>query len=234
MPTFMTPTTFASLTSTRDCLNRDVDPPNGMSNIFVPWAGSGLKEKRGIYFVGIALNAEPASADQSFNARLKSTEGVCLHNPSNVRNSPFWCFFNGLTSRLLNGSYLDTSARWGWSNLLKLAWSEGEPKNWPSDIKKGQREVSIAALQEEFENLHQCLVFIGSGGDYDVLYPVVGDKELWNKEKQDETGLWWLKDKKSENLFIHGYHPKPMKLEGIFDAALDAAVKLTTEHLPAF
>jgi hypothetical protein len=39
-------------------LNHNVYPPNGMSNVFVPWAGSRLKQERGIYFVGIALNAE--------------------------------------------------------------------------------------------------------------------------------------------------------------------------------
>jgi hypothetical protein len=230
MPTFMTPTTFASLTSTRDRLNRTVHPPNGMSNIFVPWAGSDLKEKRGIYFVGIALNAEMAAADQSLTARLKWTEGIWQ---AGRRGSPFWSFLDGLTTRILNGPYLDTSERWGWSNLLKVAWGDGRLEHWPSDMKKGQRKVSIAALREEFANLHQSLVFIASGGDYGVLCPVVGKKGLWNKEQQ-ECGLWWLQDRASENLFIHGYHPNPMRQGGYFDAALDNAVSLTKKLLPAF
>jgi DNA invertase Pin-like site-specific DNA recombinase len=61
MPTFMTQPTFAVLT---DVWRQLVAAGVATSDVFVPWAGEQLvATARGIYYVGIAINAEEADGD---------------------------------------------------------------------------------------------------------------------------------------------------------------------------
>jgi hypothetical protein len=237
MPTFMDKQiTFGKLASERNRLNREVIPPNRISNIFVPWAGPRLlTEGRGIYVVGIALNAESADCNQDFDARLKSTEGN-FSPSSKVCSTPFWSFVNGLTKQIFNQSYQEASDRLGWSNLLKLGWDEGSPSKWPQALIKGQASVCIDALKEEFAHLRESLIFVASGGHHGVLYPATAGLEFWDTsyEQKKDGCLWWRQDAMSGNLFVWGYHPENMRYEGVSDLALDTTVKLSAKYLKPF
>ena len=106
------------------------------SNVFVPWAGSNLSAQRGIYYAGIAVAAEAPREGQTFQGELTSTEDFCGHGRHGRDHTPFWRFLDRLTRLLLGGAYHETSDRWGWSNLLKIAGSEGPPSAWPAMLFK--------------------------------------------------------------------------------------------------
>src|SRR5215472_4578998 len=102
MHALMTRTTFELLRNVRDRMKAHRDAPVKPSYIFVPWAGERLvSEGRGLYYVGIATDAEDAYGKQTFEARLSATERFCA-KPSRG-HSPYWQFMNRLTTSLLGG-----------------------------------------------------------------------------------------------------------------------------------
>jgi hypothetical protein len=74
----MTSATFDELSRVRTVMTDSMAERNEPSNIFVPWAGSELLDsKRGIYYIGIATDAEYADGEQTYEARLAATESFC-------------------------------------------------------------------------------------------------------------------------------------------------------------
>lgn len=233
LPTFMTPQTFGSLKTAWDKLAANkLGGPIGPSYIFVPWAGEQLAATgRGIYYAGIATNAAAAGdREPNFEDSLRGTEDYCRHPPG---HSSFWQFLNALTRELFGGPYNTTQARWGWSNLLKIAGTKGEPGTWPRNLIAGQLEACVAALREEIAKLRQSLIVVVSNDDYGILHHVVGPKELWDTQPRSSR-LHFRHDSVSENTFVHCDHPKYMRLSGSFDAAITDTVRLAQETLPAF
>ena len=205
MPTLMKEQTFDRLVEVRrDFLHQAVSnaapEQAGPMDVFVPWAGHRLTEDRGIYYIGIGLAADAARGNLTFQEALADTESFCGNGPHKLGHTPFWQFLNRLTQELLGGPYHSTAARWGWSNLLKIGWSEGQPAQWPAELKAVQRDVCSSALQEEFAQLRQSLVFVGSYEEFGILSRILPGKEAWNKEHEKTAGLWWLHDSRSGNL----------------------------------
>jgi hypothetical protein len=169
MPTFMTQSTFDMLTDAwRQLAANPVPRSIGPSYIFVPWAGEQLVAKaRGIYYIGIATDAESGNGEQNFEVALRGTENFCRH-PTR-RHAPFWRFLDRLTREILNGKYDQTQDSWGWSNLLKVAGSAGPPHDWPPVLIESQRPACIAALQEEIARLRDSLIVVTSEKEYGIL-----------------------------------------------------------------
>ncbi len=96
MPTLMTQPTFGELEAVRQEVAEETEKGIiGPANVFVPWAGEMLvSQSRGIYYVGIAINAEAGEGKQSFEAELQSTEAFCEKLP--LGHTPFWAFLNDL------------------------------------------------------------------------------------------------------------------------------------------
>ena len=82
--------------------------------------------------------------------------------------------------------------------------------------------------------MRQSLIFIASHEGHRIVPESIVDKKLWDTEFEATAGFWWYKDPQTENLFVHGYHPKYMRLQRFFDEAIDQTVKLTKRKLPAF
>jgi hypothetical protein len=239
MPILMTRSTFAALADVREQLvsktfAASTDDQASPGDIFVPWAGVKLLEGPGIYMVGIAVDAEASEGRHSFESCLQATEAFCVNRRNEREHSPFWRFLDGLTRELLGGPYSETTDRWGWSNLLKICWSEGPPDHWPRELLELQREAYIAAMREELVRLQQSLVFVGALDDFGILKSTVGEESLWNKEHQEEAGLWWLSEAATGNLYVHGYHPSHARRQRFFEAALKRTVELARTHLSPF
>ena len=98
MPTFMTRATFDILTSVwRDLAEEFSKEEVGPSYIFVPWSGEQVAATgRGIYYVGIATDAEIAGGEPDFEAGLRGTERFCLHPTRG--HAPFWRFLDRFDS----------------------------------------------------------------------------------------------------------------------------------------
>jgi hypothetical protein len=239
MPTFMTRPTFDVFANLRRRLVSEVLRPAtedqaGPGDIFVPWAGDRLAGERGIYIVGIAVDAEPARGQQSFEACLRDTEAFCGNRRHEREHSPFWQFLDGMTRELLGAPYYATTGRWGWSNLLKICWSEGSPDCWPTPLIEAQREACTAALREEFMRLHESLVFVGKSDDFGILHSIVAEGRYWNTEHEEKAGIWWFSDTVTGNLYIHGYHPNHARQQRFFAQALASTVQLAGTHLRPF
>ena len=239
MPTFMTEATFAQLSDARQRLERDMlNRPDlrGLqpSNVFVPWAGSSLSVQRGIYYVGIAVAAEDPREGQTFQGELTSTEDFCGHGRHKRDHTPFWRFLDRLTRPLLGGAYNETLDRWGWSNLLKIAGNERSPNLWPAMLAKYQLEGCISSLREEFAHLKQSLVFVASSEEYGILRHILPGEEHWNKEFEATSGLWWIDDPQTGNLYIHSYHPNFLQRQRHFEMAIADSVELARRILPPF
>ena len=162
MPTLMTRSTFAALAEVKEQLvsktfGASTDDQASPGDIFVPWVGVKLLEDPGIYMVGIAVDAEASQGRHSFKSCLLATEAFCASRRHEREHSPFWRFLDTLTRELLGAPYSETTDRWGWSNLLKICWSEGSPDRWPTELVELQREACIAAMREEFTRLRQSL-----------------------------------------------------------------------------
>src|SRR5262249_12118699 len=128
---------------------------------------------------------------ETFEERLKWTESICgTGRPHSVGHTPFWRFLNRLTMGLFGGQYFETADRWGWSNLLKIAWSRGRPKEWPVPLANLQRNAARTALREELAWIRECLVFIGSGETYGIVREVIGVEERWNRELGNRAKIW--------------------------------------------
>jgi hypothetical protein len=239
VPTFMSETTFAQLSDAQQRLARDMPNRPDLhgrlpSSVFVPWAGSSLTAQRGIYFVGIAVDAEAPEEDQTFQGRLTSTEDFCGHGRHGREHAPFWRFLDRLTRPLLGGAYHETLDRWGWSNLLKIAGSAGSPSHWPAMLAEYQLEACVSSLREEFAHIQQSLVFIASCEEYGILRRILPSEEHWNKEFEATSGLWWIDDPPSRNLYVHSYHPKFLQLQRRFEMAVADSVELARRVLPPF
>lgn len=229
----MTPEIFSTIAELRlRLLQEEYGRPGAPGDIFIPWAGKSLREHRGIYVIGIALDAAPARKDQTFAGRLEWTEEMCDRR-HDKGGTPFWAFLDSLTRQLLGGPYYATADRWGWSNLLKICWSEGRPDQWPRNFKNLQRQVSALAVQEELANLSRSLIFVASNNDFGILDSLGMDRGSWNKEDPDKSGIWWRPGNKG-NLWVYGYHPGYARRGKFYDAALERTVELARAHLPAF
>ena len=232
MPTLMSRSTFDDLTTVwHDLLAKT--PPGGIgpSNIFVPWAGEQLVARsRGIYFVGIATDADDAEGEPSFEAGLRFSED-CLQTPR-LRRTNFWQFINRLTGAILGGPYYETQDRWGWSNLLKIAGTKETPGNWPATLIEGQRSACIAALKEEIANLRHSLILITSRESYGIAHEAFGDKDRWENQSH---GAYLRQDAVSRNVFVHCWHPKYLSFnQQLLDTTLTEIIRAAREKLTAF
>ncbi len=228
MPTFMSQTTFDALAAKRNELAETLPGTVGPSWPFVPWAGSKLVEtQRGLYVVGIALAPEEAYGDGTYTSRLQVTEAFCTRKHE---STTFWQFVDRLTVEFLGGPYFETSDRWGWSNIFKIAWHSDSPSDWPRTLRDGQKTLSQKAFAEETAHLRDSLILVLSADDYGVF----GDKDnyVWNKDGEKDAGIWWRQDPDTRNLFMHGYHPKAMQLGGFSDPAFKYIVDVTRRTLP--
>jgi hypothetical protein len=243
MPTLMTKETFGELVRIRSALEIGSLAPGAggrLAGVFVPWAGSRLKEEGGVYYVGMATAGFYIGDDDppSFDAQLRLAQS-CTNNRS-LADSPFWQFLDGLTWALLGGPFNETSDRWGWSNLLKIGWSKANPN---AQLRNAQREACITSLREEFEKLHDSLIVIVSNDRFKVLdsndvFPKLVPQWKsdydgnWNKDYNDETGLYWFEDKRSRNLYVHGYHPRAAAR--FFGSALGRTIHLARAYSQPF
>lgn len=200
-----------------------------LAGIFIPWVGSELETRGGIYYVGIATNGEfGGDQPQEFDTQWAETESLC-HGESHQRSgTPFWRFLNGLSLALLGGRFESTRQRWAWSNLLKIGWSVEPLPKW---LPKVQSDICSEALREETSGLRNTLIFIATAEDHNLLARWIGDVE-WSKERSSE-GIYWMFDKRTGNLWVHGYHPAARVLKGDvgFQKQLSATIGLARAHL---
>jgi hypothetical protein len=232
MPTLMSQAVFSKLVEVNQDLRRVVwDKPGHPTYVFVPWAGSRLKEERkGIYFVGIALAAEESAEEaQTFGLSLRATEDFVAEGRHPRSHTPFWQFLDCLTLELLGGPFHETTDRWGWSNLLKIGWSNDTPANWPCKLKEIQQGACTEALREELGSLPESLVFVASQEEFRIFYPISGGEHTWHKDRED-AGIWWQTDPQTGNLYVHGYHPNAALR--FWDDMVGRTVELAREHLP--
>jgi len=253
MPTLMTtgPTgTFGELAKIRSALDAGPfapGPTGRLAGIFVPWAGSRLEREGGIYYVGMATHgAYGADIPQTtFDAQLALAESLCTNRRDHLAHTPFWQFLDGLTWALLGAPSAETSDRWGWSNLLKIGWSEGAPNDWRKEMKDAQQDICAVALRKEIERLHHSLVVIVSFSplnvlDSDKVFPQLIQnwnmdyESNWKKDYHEQTGLWWFNDQKSGNLYVHGHHPRPAVYGGYWGSALGRTIQLARASMPRF
>ena len=214
MPTLMGGKTFSELKRVWIELNASLLAPSQdgqLAGICVPWAGSRLKKEGGIYYVGMATNGCYWPGDpQTREGCLKLAELLCTNRKDHLARAPFWQFLDGLTWALFGAPFHESSERWGWSNLLKIGWSVGNPNEWRPPVKPTlidkQREACVTSLREEFERLHRSLIVIVSADTFGVLDATLESRN-WNKEYHEQTGIYWSTDSRS-NVYVHGYHPR--------------------------
>ncbi|HWX48412.1 MAG TPA: hypothetical protein VNZ61_10185 [Roseomonas sp.] len=241
MPTLLTRSTFENLARVRNELIRQgfvpasADRP-GVAGLFLPWVGQNLAEAGGIYWVGAATEgAYGADDEQSFETCHERGARLCDRGPHARAHTPLWLFLDGLTRELLGGPYDTTTMWWGWSNLLKIGWSAGEPEGWSAELVERQQRACALALREEFGQLRNSLVFIGSLGDFGILGEALGGAPTWHGREQGEAaGPWWFRNEASGNLFAHGSHPSAARRGHFSREALDRTVLLSRNLLPRF
>ncbi len=232
MPTLMTSAAFQQLRTARDQMTIPEGAPGKPSNIFVPWAGKRLlSEGRGLYYVGIATAAECEYGEQTFEARIAATEDFCTKLDRG--GSPYWQFMNRLTKELLGGPYNRTQHAWGWSNLLKIAGSTGSPSAWGPSLINGQRDACIVALREELAGLRDSLVVVTSNESYGILHEVVAEESRWDKVERPGC-TYLLHDPASGNAFVHCYHPRYMRPNGLDEPAGAETLDFARRVLPPF
>jgi len=248
MPTLISRETFGEFAELRRTLVNGRFPSAspeqpGIAGIFVPWAGDRLIGEGGIYYVGIATRGEFWASDtQDFDTRLGVTE-QCVSGREGCE-TPFWQFLDGLTWALFGAPFDQTKEQWGWSNLLKIGWSEGNPGQ---RLRDDQRDICAKSLREEFEQLHHSLVVIASSGTQNVLdHPAVFPQlvprwkaswsDNWHQNYDTQTGIWWFKDVYSGNLYVHNYHPRRMVQAGdsFWGSALGCTIQLARALMPRF
>lgn len=233
MNTLMSASTFQKLSTFRSEVLTSF--PKTIAGVFVPWAGSRLIENGGLYYVGMATRGEfyGNCGDQSFGACLSRTKVECVDSKS---STPFWSYLNCLSQELLSEPYKHTQDSWGWSNLLKVGYSEVDnPSNWPPEFVTGQREICVAALTEELVRLRKTVIVIVSDPTFDVLERAVANSANvkrvdWNRSSEDVDGVWWWWDEQSKNLYVHEYHPNHARLKKFLNEMLSRTVMLAQEH----
>jgi hypothetical protein len=120
--------------------------------------------------------------------------------------------------------------RLGWSNLLKIGHCEEDyPKSWPRVLQDQQSSACIVALNEELNKLHDSLIVIASDCEFGILWKIIPEAD-WDK-RYKASGIYWHKDLKSQNLLVHCYHPKAMKIGRFEKAALRDILRLARAHL---
>ena len=166
----------------------------------------------------------------TFDAQLQLAESLCVNN-RNLEHSPFWQFLDGLSWALLGAPFNETSDSWGWSNLFKIGWSSiNNPSNWRQPLIGDQRDVCIAALNEEFVQLHDSLIIIASGERFGLIEKY---EDKWNKD-YEETGVWSFTDANSHNLYVTCYHPRYLVSGGrVWGSALGYTIHLA-RTMPRF
>jgi hypothetical protein len=245
MDTLMTSQTFDGLLKVRSEIISNVPRSSSdsaaVAGIFVPWAGSRLREKGGIYYVGIGTKGcYDGNNEQTFEACLERARALCINQPT----SDFWQFLDGLSWALFGEPSSETTDRWGWSNLLKIGWSQGSPakKGWPAQLVQRQTETCVAALGEELSSLKNSLVFFASFETFGVLDCALSqiNKNSWkqkyeeNWKKCDNAGIYWRKDQTKGNLYVHGYHPRAAVIKRCWGTALGYTVHLVRREMPGF
>jgi hypothetical protein len=161
MPTLMSEETFSELARIHKCLREEgfgAATAGELAGVFVPWAGAELKQKGGIYYIGMATDRDTdGSTKQSFKTRLAITTDFCTKGRHFRASSPFWQFLDGLSWALFGAPFHETTNKWGWSNLLKIGWSSGNPHQWRAPVRPSlideQRVTCSKALSEEFTGL---------------------------------------------------------------------------------
>ena len=207
----------------------------GVAGVFVPWSGRLLVERGGIYWVGAGTEGDyGADREQSFEASHERAARLCDRGPHGRGHTPTWLFLDMLTRALLDGPYDATTDRWGWSNLLKIGWSVGEPEEWPPELVERQQAAAAAALREEFGQLRNSLVFVGALDDFGILGEALEGKMIWHRTDDEHAGLWWHHDEGSGNLLVHGCHPSAARRGHFSEAALERTVLLARNLLPRF
>ena len=107
-----------------------------------------------------------------FDQRLMRAESICMGHVFDWPRSPFWQFLDGLSWALLGAPLFESADQWGWSNLLKIGWSVGNPSRWRRQVptlEKERRDVCIVALREEFAKLRNSLIVVASAYPLGVL-----------------------------------------------------------------
>jgi hypothetical protein len=241
MPTLISAKTFEQLQKIRGQAIVELaarSPDAGKTaGIFVPWAGKRLIDEGGIYYVGMGTHGEyNTDKPQTLDSCLELARALCHENIQ----SDFWQFLDGLSWTLFNASFDETIDQWGWSNLLKVGWSKGNPTNWPRALMMRQTEACIAALYEELMALRNSLVIVATYNTFAILDAVLPkvipswDTSSWQRDHEEAAGLWWLKDPKSNNLYVHCYHPRAAVIYKFWGTMLGCTVKLARCALPNF
>jgi hypothetical protein len=246
VPTFMTRDTFTKLVNIRNALGAGPLAGSGgrPAGIFVPWAGARLRDKGGVYYVGMATDSDYWADDPpDFDLRLDRTQSICTDPNANPGTTPFWQFLDGLTWALLGAPFRNCWDRWGWSNLLKIGWSVGSPDEWHPKLLDEQRDICVTALREELEPLHNSLIVAVSANPFGVLdssrlFPRLVPNwqakydDNWDRS-HEETGCWSFTDPNSGNLYIHCYHPNYPLNAGEWGSALGYIIHLA-RRMPRF
>jgi hypothetical protein len=214
MPTLMGEKTFGELKRVWTELNAGPLAPSrddNLAGICVPWAGSRLKKEGGIYYVGMATNGDYWTGHpQTREGCLKLAKGLCTNRTDHLARTPFWQFLDGLTWGLFGAPFHESAERWGWSNLLKIGWSVGNPNEWRPPVKPAlinkQRDACVTSLREEFKKIRRSLIVVVSADTFGVLDAVLESRN-WNKEYHEQTGIYSFSDSQG-NLYVHGYHPR--------------------------
>jgi len=230
MHTLMTEQTFLQLKQIRDQFI--IEPHlSAVAGIFVPWAGPRLREEGGLYYVGAATDgAFWAQSPQRFEDCYQRTADICNGKRHNRSGTPFWRFLDRLSIALFNAPYERTTAYWGWSNLLKIGFTDGTPASWHKEVADRQRAACIESLRQELAHLKDTTVFVASNATFGILDEAIGDTVPWVKADED-SGVYCHQDTQSRNLYIWGYHPKAAQLGKFFDEELEMVSKLA--HLRA-
>jgi hypothetical protein len=240
MPSLMTHATFERLALVRSRLTENglgsaAPGRPGVAGLFVPWCGPRLAAEGGLYWIGAGTEGDyGADRDQGFEACHERAARLCERGAHGRAHTPVWLFLDGLTRGLLGGSYDATAGRWGWSNLLKIGWSEGAPADWPPELVERQQAACAAALREEFMRLRGSLVFVASLDDFGILGEALGGLPEWHGGRDEATGIWWHRDPDGGNLVVHGCDPAAARRAGFAEAALDRTLLLARNLLPGF
>ena len=253
-PTLMKRQTFENFRAIRSRLAAGplLNVPTGeLAGVFVPWAGSRLRADGGIYYVGMATNGPYCTnAPNEFDERARFAESLCITRDRGLVRTPFWQFLDGMAWALLGGPFNERSERFGWSNLLKIGWSDGNPNQWRPPIAPllidEQREACVTSILEELENLHDSLIVIATANAFGVLedielFPRLVEEwqsdyqQNWQKSYYEQTGVWWFKEVRSRNLYVHCFHPgyAVRASDSFWGSALGRIINLA-QDMPAF
>lgn len=205
----------------------------GVAGLFLPWSGQHLAARRGIYWIGAGTEGRYGAEEaQSYEACHERVACLCDGGAHARAHTPVWLFLDDLTRALLGGSYDATAGRWGWSNLLKVGWSEGPPAAWPGELIERQQQACAAALREECAHLRDSLICVAALDDFGILGEALDGTPDWVREHDDAARIWWFRDRASGNLFVHGCDPTAAR-QGMFSpAALDRTILLARDQLP--